>query len=247
MEEPITILIVCLTGYVSWHGFNNARTLEKCMFVPARILRDKDYHRMLTSALIHGGWMHLIFNMFSFFSFGGLIERAFGPHVLLFIYLTSILGGSLLALFLHRHHDYRALGASGGVCGVIFAAIFLVPGGGVYIMPIPVPIPSWLFAIMFLLFSFYGMRNQLGNVGHDAHLGGALAGLAVTTLMYPGIVSRSPVLYAAIVLFSLGLFVFVQKGGGVTTSRPPGGLARSAREFFDSLTGRRRRRHGAFF
>lgn len=241
MEEPITILIICLTGFISWQGFNNSRTLESCMFVPARILRDRDYHRMLTSALIHGGWTHLIFNMFSFFSFGGLIEQAFGAYVLLFIYLSSILGGSLLALFLHRHHDYRALGASGGVCGVIFAAIFLVPGGGVYIMPIPVAIPSWLFAILFLLFSFYGMRNQLGNVGHDAHLGGALAGLAVTTIMYPGIVSRRPVLYAAVVLLSLALFAFMRKGGVITATSSSGGLLHSLRDFLDTLTGRKRR------
>jgi membrane associated rhomboid family serine protease len=241
MNEPVTVFIICITGFISWKAFSNLNILEQYMFTPTRILRNKEYHRLMTSALIHGSWIHLLFNMFSFYSFGGLIEQAYSPYVLLFIYLSSILGGSLLSLVLHRNNvAYRALGASGGVCGVIFASIFLVPGGSVYIFPIPVPIPSWLFAILFILFSFYGMRKQLGNIGHDAHLGGALTGLAVATVMYPSIVSKSPMLYAFIVIFSLTMLVIGQKSGSAYARGGRTDLKRWFKETIERLTGKRR-------
>ena len=133
----------------------------------------------------------------------------FGIPTLMLIYFGSIVGGSLLSLYLHRHHDYRALGASGGVCGVIFASIFLLSGGGVTMLWMPVSIPSWLYAILFLVASFIGMKHQLGNIGHDAHLGGALIGLLITTALHPEIVPQSPILYATIMALATSLFLYL--------------------------------------
>ena len=142
-----TLLVIGLTVYTSYLGFQRPFFTERYIFVPVRILRDKQYHRLLSSAFLHGGWLHLGLNMFSLYLFGENIEVIFGALSFLTIYFLSILGGSLLSLYLHRHHDYRALGASGGVCGIIFSSIFLLPGGGIYIIPFPFPIPAWLYAI----------------------------------------------------------------------------------------------------
>jgi membrane associated rhomboid family serine protease len=212
MHEPLapcTIAVLAVTAVVSVLGFRSREFVEKYLFEPHAILADKQYYRMITSGFLHADVTHLVFNAYSFYSFGSLIELVHGARTLLVIYFGAILGGSLLSLYLHRHHDYRALGASGGVCGVIFASIFLLPGGGILLFPIPVPIPAWLYAIVFLIGSFVGVRRQLGRIGHDAHLGGAVIGLLIATAMHPWIVAASPRLYAAVMGISVSLFVYL--------------------------------------
>jgi membrane associated rhomboid family serine protease len=214
MHEPlplVTIAIIVITGIFSFVGFGNQSFVERFIFCPEYILRDKQGYRLVTSAFLHADWRHLIFNMYSFYAFGRHIELWLGVTPLLAIYFASIVGGSLLSLFLHRHHVYRAYGASGGVSGIIYAYIFLFPGSGIYMLPLPFPIPAWIYAIAYLLLSFYGIKRAADNIGHDAHLGGAIIGLLTATALYPGIVSESPRLYAAVMVLSLGMFVFLLK------------------------------------
>ncbi|MCP4708469.1 MAG: rhomboid family intramembrane serine protease, partial [Planctomycetes bacterium] len=193
-----TILVVGVTVVWSYMGFTRAGVVDRFVFEPRRILAGKEYYRMVTSGFLHGDYVHLLFNMFSFYMFANHIELIFGWHWVAMIYFSAILGGSVLSLFLHRHHEYRALGASGGVCGIIFASIFLLPGGSVVAWPLPVPIPSSIYAVLFILGSFYGMRRQADNIGHDAHMGGAIIGLWAATALKPGIVGESPVLYGVV-------------------------------------------------
>lgn len=200
-----TIASIGFTVFWSYRGFASPRFMNRYIFSPLHILRDRQYYRLLSSGFLHLNWIHLLFNMLSLYSAGSPIELVFGLPSFLLIYYGSIAGGSLLSLYLHRHHDYRALGASGGVCGVIFASIFLFPGGWMYVFGLP--IPSWLYAILFIIVSFYGLRSRLGNIGHDAHLGGAIIGLLITTALYPSIVPRSPILYPAVMGISTALFI----------------------------------------
>lgn len=213
MNEPIAManaVIIALTVVVSYLGLQNPPFTAYYLFSSKDIVEGKEYYRILTSGFFHADWAHLLFNMFSLWSFGRYIELIFGSWFFLVIYIAGILGGNLVSLVLHRHEPYRALGASGGVCGIIFASIFLLPGGSVMMFFIPYPIPSWLFAILFVLFSFYGARNQLGNIGHDAHLGGAIIGLLLTTILKPSIVTESPLLYAAIMGITLAVIIGMQ-------------------------------------
>jgi membrane associated rhomboid family serine protease len=150
--------------------------------------------------------------MYSLYSFGAAVELFFGPGTFLAIYLASIVGGNLLALLLHRNEDYYALGASGGVCGVIFACIFLVPGSSVQLFFIPVNIPAYVYAVLFMLFSYYGIRAQRGNIGHDAHLGGAIIGLLTATALQPSIIRQNPVLYPVVMSLAILLFVLLNVG-----------------------------------
>lgn len=209
-ESPAiaTLVFLGITTYVSARAFKSRELINKLLFSPFDILRSKEYHRLITSGFIHADWAHLFFNMFSLYSFGSAIELSFGPSILILIYGSSIVGGNLFSLYLHRHQDYKALGASGGVCGVIFATIFLLPGGSVTIFPLPIGIPSWLYAILFILVSFFGMRSQTDHIGHDAHLGGALVGLAVATAIQPAIIVHSPILYLTVVAVSVLLLVY---------------------------------------
>jgi membrane associated rhomboid family serine protease len=206
--SPICFLIIAGTGVFSFFGFTRYGFLEKYIFDIQRILRDKEYYRIFTSALLHGSWMHLIFNMYTLYSFGSVIEWKCGFVRFLLIYISGIFGGSLVSLILHRNHEYRALGASGGVCGIVFACIFLIPDSSVYLFFIPYPIPAHVFAIMFMLFSYFGLRAQADNIGHDAHLGGAIVSLLVTTALYPEIVPKNPILYPSVLILAL-LFLFM--------------------------------------
>src|SRR6185295_16048982 len=122
---------------------------------------------------------HLVMNMISLYLFGGMMESFLGPGKFLLIYFASIVGGSLLSLWLHRNHDYRALGASGGVCGMIFSFIALFPGGTI-LAHFFFPMPAWVYGILFLIGSFVRMRRHADNIGHDAHIGGAVIGLWIT-------------------------------------------------------------------
>lgn len=208
MTAPATTALVLVTALATFISFQRRELWERWMFKTFYILRLKQYERCVTSGFIHLDWMHFLFNAFSLWSFGSVIEMDYGPLALLAIHGASIIGGSLLSLFVHRHNDdYRALGASGGVCGVIYAYIFLIPGGEVQMFFLPVGIPAYAYAILYLLYTFFALRNRIGNIGHDAHLGGAIMGLITATAIYPQMVLAQPALFAAVMGLSIILLV----------------------------------------
>ncbi len=192
--------IIALTVLISLHGFHNNSSYEKSIFSVQGILFKREYYRLITSQFFHIDWTHLIFNMFSLYSFARHLELIYGIPDTALIYFGSAIGGDILALILHRKNlHYRAVGASGAVCGIIFASIFLLPGGGVIIFPIPIPIPSWLFAILFILATIYGIGKQTSDIGHEAHLGGALSGLIIAILIRPDILYVRYVLLLSVI------------------------------------------------
>jgi hypothetical protein len=117
--------------------------------------------------------------------------------------------GNLLSLYVHRHHDYRAYGASGGVCGVIFAYILVFPGATLFQAPLPFPIPAWLYAIGFMVGSFYGMKSARDNIGHDAHLGGAIIGLLTTAALEPQALRYNWKIFLVVLIAAALLLVYL--------------------------------------
>lgn len=206
-----TLVILMLTAWVTWRAFTQRSLFERLLFRPDRVLGAREYYRLLSSALLHADWVHFFFNAITLVAFGELIEHTFGIPVFGLIYVGSILGGSLLALAMHRHHEYSAVGASGGVCGVMFAHIFLFPGSEVSLFILPIYVPAWIYVVLFLAYSFSGMYRQRDNIGHDAHLGGALVGLGITTALYPNIIRDSPWLWAGVVVVTLIFFIFLAR------------------------------------
>ena len=187
MNEPLTwcsFLLIAVTCAVSYAGFRSREVEQKLIFRPESILADKEYYRLVTSAFLHSGWNHLLWNMVALYLFGRTLEWSLGARDLLLIYFGSVIGGGLLALYVHRHHDYLAYGASGGVSGIIFAYLLLFPGAGIQLY-FAVPIPGWVYAIGFMVGSFVAMKRAKDNIGHDAHLGGAIVGLLVAAALHP--------------------------------------------------------------
>jgi membrane associated rhomboid family serine protease len=134
-----------------------------------------------------------------------------GAHIYLIVYFVSALGGNLLSLLIYRRNPhYSAIGASGGVSGILFASIAIDPLTKLIVFPLPIPISGWIFGILYLAYSVYGMKAQLGNIGHAAHLGGAGIGLLSAVLFMPYLLDING-LYIAIMLvplIALGYYIY---------------------------------------
>ena len=199
----ITLLIIGVNVLVSWKGFNDLAFFEKYKFQVGSILHRKENYRILSSGFLHVDFTHLFFNMFALYIFSDLIidfyaspkamffgdysmvNKNLGYGMFLLIFMASVIGGNLLALFMHKNENYySAVGASGGVSGILFAAIAAFPDLTLNLFFL-LPIPAWLFGILYLAYSVYGMKNNIGNIGHSAHLGGAIVGLVGTVIYFP--------------------------------------------------------------
>lgn len=186
--EIFGLLIIALNFIMSYKAFSNIEFFDKYKFEVDKILIFKEYKRLITSGFIHVNWAHLLLNMFSLFAFSGMLENYLGGFSFLIIYFISLLGGNLLALFIHRNHsDYSAVGASGAVSGIIFASIALFPGLELGLLGLPISIPSWIYGSLYILYSIYGIKSNKDNIGHEAHLGGALTGMITAIIIQPNV------------------------------------------------------------
>ena len=191
--------ILIATIGISYHGFNHQDFFRRYMF-NVRSVQKGDYLRLLSSGFLHAGWEHLIFNMISLFFFHRIIIYEMGASVFMLIYLGAIVFGNLFCLYIYRHQSYySAIGASGGVSGIIFAAIALMPQLRVNFMP------GWLFGAIYFGYSVYQMLNprQGDNIGHAAHLGGAIFGIVVIAFLQPLLIAENA-LYLGIMALPLG-------------------------------------------
>ena len=180
-----TIAIIAANILVSLRGFSDTGFFERYKFSIGGIKAGQQ-ERTITSGFLHVDISHLFFNMFTLYFFANVVINGFGASKFVIIYFISLLGGSLLALFFHKNEPfYSAVGASGAVTGILYAAILLNPGMQLGIMFIPIPLPAYVLGIAYLLYSIYGMKSRLGNIGHSAHFGGAIGGYATTLLFKP--------------------------------------------------------------
>lgn len=188
----IMLVIIGLTVLVSWQGWQNRELFDRLKFQMDAILEGKQYDRMITSAFLHADTMHLIFNMFAFYIFAPVVLSIFSSLSFVLIYLISILVGSLFTILFHgKEKWYTAVGASGGVSGVVFSAIMIYPDMPLRLIFFPFfDFPAWAFALAYLGYSMFGMKSRHDNVGHAAHLGGSVAGIAVTLGMMPELINK---------------------------------------------------------
>lgn len=185
------IIIIGLNLIVTWSAFQDQGRFNDTLLRVGN-LKQGQWYRLFSSGFVHVDWTHFFFNMFSLYVFAGRVEVNLSSAYFILIYAISLLGGNLLAWFYHRdNNEYRAVGASGAVSGIIFSAIILEPGMSLYMFFIPIPIPAWIYGLIFILYSIYGIGKQHDNIGHEAHLGGALSGLIVTLLLAPYLMEQN--------------------------------------------------------
>lgn len=207
-----TIIVVAANIVVSLKGFKDYGFFERYKFNIGAI-RGGQRDRMVTSGFLHVDGAHLLLNMFTLYFFAEVVIRWFGPGKFLIIYLVSLLAGSLLALSFHKQEPYySAVGASGAVTGILYAAILLQPDMRLALMFIPIPFPAYVLGIAYLLYSIYGMKKRLGNIGHTAHFGGAVGGYLTTLLFMPSIITNQPVMVLLLALPIVLLFALEKMG-----------------------------------
>lgn len=211
--SSILLIVIAATAIISFLAWKNQAMFEKYKFNVGAILRNREYVRLLSAGFLHADMMHLLFNMMTLFFFGPIVVQTFGAGGFLLVYLGSVLLGNVFSLYLYQNQSwYSAVGASGGVSGILFASIAMIPDLPLYLFFIPIPIPGYIFGFVYFAYSVYMMLNprQHDNIGHAAHLGGAFFGLvyaialrpqmATENAMYLGIMAL-PLLYMAYMVF----------------------------------------------
>jgi membrane associated rhomboid family serine protease len=190
MEEyityaPVASVIFVITVITSLIAFYNEDIHYRFMLHPYSVSRGKRVYTLITSGLIHNDWMHLIFNMLSYYFFARTLEMQLGHWQFGVLYVLSLVLSDLPSVNKHKDdYGYHSLGASGAVSAVIFGSILFDPLNPIYIMLIPIPIYGVLFAILYLVYCNYASKHARDNVNHDAHMFGALSGLAITIILH---------------------------------------------------------------
>lgn len=191
-NSPIAIAILLSTVGISLYGlYKDPSLIEKWMFRPYYVARERKYLSFITSGFVHADLSHLLFNMFTFFFFALQLESFVGSIKFLLIYLVSLIVSDLPTYFKQRNNpDYAALGASGAISGLLFSSILYFPDSSIMIFPIPVPIPAPIFGLLYLAWCHFAERRANDNINHNAHLWGAIAGVLVTLVMSPYVINR---------------------------------------------------------
>ena len=191
-----TLIIIIATSLVSILCFTGTLPFDSLKFSAWDVWHRKRWYQMLSYGLVHGGWGHLLFNMLTLYFFGDVVEKyfqaAFGPgtgiilYLLLYVSATAVSSIGDLVKYRNEPH-YSAVGASGAVSAILFASILFEPKMGIYMYFIPIPIPGYIFAPLYLLYCWWAAKRNMDNIGHSAHFWGAVYGLVFPLICNPQI------------------------------------------------------------
>ena len=209
--NTVLIALIIVNVLLSYKGFNDISFFRKYEFHVGSI-RSGEQIRMLSSGFLHADLTHLIFNMLTLWFFAPVVISYLGDISFLMIYFGSLIFGSLLTMFFHKDdYGYRAVGASGAVTGVLYSAILLQPDMmlGIFFV---IPMPAYIFGILYLLYSIYGMKAKNDNIGHTAHFGGAIGGYLITLLKEPSLLVDHTLMVLLLAIPIVILFVMQKLG-----------------------------------
>ena len=185
-----TEVILAITVIISFICFNNGDLFNKLSLKPYRVVHAHEWYRLITHGFVHGDWMHLFVNMFTFWSFGRYIESVFQylgfvSWAFLALYFGGMLVASIGDVVRYRNASwYASIGASGAVSAVLFTSILLNPWDKILLFAV-LPIPGILFGVIYLAYCQYMARRGGDNINHNAHFYGAVYGFVFPILMKP--------------------------------------------------------------
>lgn len=209
--NAIFIGIIVANVLISYKGFNDYAFFRKYEFHVGSI-RAGEQVRMISSGFLHADMGHLLFNMLTLYFFAPVVFSYLGNFSFILVYFGSLIFGSLLTMSFHKNeYNYRAVGASGAVTGVLYSAILLQPDMmlGLYFI---IPIPAYIFGILYLLYSIYGMKAKNDNIGHTAHFGGAMGGYLITLVRNPELIQEHTLMTVLLAIPIIFLFVMAKTG-----------------------------------
>ncbi|MCS4435134.1 rhomboid family intramembrane serine protease [Aquiflexum gelatinilyticum] len=193
MELSATVIIIALTVLSSYLAWQKPNLLERWMFTPYQIQKRNQWDRFILSGFIHKDGTHLLFNMFTFYFFGRVVEsfltikfgQATGIGLYILFYIGAIVIADIPTYFKHQSHSYyRALGASGGVAATVFGSIILMPLSDICLFGL-LCLPGFALGVLFLIYSIVQSKKSGDGINHDAHLYGALFGIAFILIVSP--------------------------------------------------------------
>lgn len=188
---PVASVIFVFTLITSLYAFYDNSVYGKFMLHPYSVSKGQNVYTLITSGLIHADWMHLFFNMFTFYAFAFTLERMMGSWQFGLLYFLGLVLSDLPTVFKHKDDfHYNSLGASGAISAVLFSFILFNPLSKIYIMFIPIGIPAVVFGFLYLIYCAYASKNSRDHINHDAHFFGALTGLIFTIIFVPGIIQN---------------------------------------------------------
>ncbi|EIA07159.1 rhomboid family intramembrane serine protease [Flavobacterium frigoris] len=207
----ILIAIIVANVLFSYKGFNDNTFFRKYEFHMGRV-QSGEQIRILSSGFLHADIAHLAFNMFTLYFFAPVVIDYLGEFLFVVVYFGSLIFGSLLTIVFHKDdYNYRAIGASGAVTGVLYSAILLRPDMMLGIFFI-IPMPAYLFGILYLLYSIYGMKAKNDNIGHTAHFGGAIGGYLITLITNPNLLVEHTFMVVLLTIPIIILFAMAKMG-----------------------------------
>jgi len=186
----MTIILIIITALISFAAFNNRSIFYRFQFNPYQVVHNKQWYRIISHAFVHADWEHLIFNMIVLFFFGQNLSYYLSTVDFIILYFGAIVVSTLYDLYKYQNDfSYNAIGASGATSAVLFACIFFDPWSKVYIFGI-IGIPGIIFALLYLAYSYYMSKKNMDNIGHNAHLYGALFGFLYPMLTKPELINH---------------------------------------------------------
>lgn len=188
----ITTIIIIVTVIVSLWAFQDARVFQKLLMNPFMVFNGNEYWRLVTSGFIHGSYVHLGFNMFTFYFFGRLVEVVFGQifgsdGAVMFVlfYISALILSDFPGAWKKRTFaQYNSLGASGAVSAMVFASIVYFPLEKIYLFGV-IGIPGFILGILYVIYSYFQGKNLSDGINHEAHLYGGVYGVVFAMVVYP--------------------------------------------------------------
>ena len=194
MPLQLNLMVIMVTVLMSIAAFNSPVVFRNLLFEPFVIGIRREWYRFISHAFIHANWPHLLVNMMVLYFFGRNVELLYpmiAPGLPIWMTYLGLYFGGILASSIPSYRKYRedptyrAVGASGAVSAVLFAQVLMLPTSEVAFLFLPIPMPAWLFAILYLVYSWYMDKRGGDNVAHDAHFHGAVFGVLYTAALSP--------------------------------------------------------------
>lgn len=179
------VLISLVTLYM------NPNLIEKGYLKPYRVVRENTWYELLTSGFLHANLTHLFVNMFTLYFFGQVMEQVIGPAYFSGLFISGLIVSGIPSVIKFKDNEnYATLGASGAVGSVLFAYIFLFPMESIYLFLIPIPIPAFVFGILYLIYSMYESKKDVGKINHEAHTAGSIWGILYLIIFVPNTIDH---------------------------------------------------------
>lgn len=191
----ITDILAVIIIVISLIAFNKPEIIQKYKHYPYLEKRNKEYHRMISSGFLHGGWLHLLINVFVLWQFGQIVENQYllwfgstnGTILYLLLFFLTIIAADMPTYIKHKDNPrYSSIGASGAVSGIVFVFILMAPWHMLYLYGI-LPIPAIVGGVAYLGYSQWASKHSRAPIDHDAHIYGALFGMLFTIILKPGL------------------------------------------------------------